>query len=114
MRKPVFACLILLTALLSACCAPQAPLTNQTTAVMTTAVEAVKAPPQEVAHKTPAPRQGEMSFAAEKVAKEAGCYRSDSATVMAQRTGIQFYRVPCDNGRQLLVRCELRQCRVAD
>lgn len=111
MHKTVFACLTLLTA----CCAPQAPLTTGSSPVMAAPVITTAKPaPAEAARSTPAPHQGEMSFAAEKVAKEAGCFRSDSATVMAQRTGIQFYRVPCDSGRQVLVRCELRQCRLAD
>jgi hypothetical protein len=111
MHKMVFACLTLLTA----CCAPQAPLTTGSNPTITApAITAAKPTPNEAAPKAPAPRQGELSFAAEKVAQQAGCFRSDSATVMAQRTGIQFYRVPCDNGRQVLVRCELRQCRIAD
>jgi hypothetical protein len=114
MHKMVFAFL----PLLAACCAPpQAPLTTgggPIAPATAPAVPVAEAAPQDTPRSYPPARTGEMSFAAEKVAKEAGCYRTDSATVVAQRTGIQFYRVPCDSGRQMLVRCELRQCRIAD
>jgi hypothetical protein len=59
-------------------------------------------------------RFGEMAFEAEKAAREAGCYRSESASLMAKRPGIEFYRVGCETGNQVLVKCEMRQCRMAE
>jgi hypothetical protein len=112
MKKLILACM----ALAIAGCAPLMNGTEDKAVAVaaTPAVDAVKTPLKETARNAPPPRSGEMAFAAEKVAKEAGCYRSESATLMAKRTGIEFYRVGCDNGRQVLVKCELRQCRIAN
>ncbi|MES2535489.1 MAG: hypothetical protein V4632_06395 [Pseudomonadota bacterium] len=78
------------------------------------AVSERPATPPEPARITTAPRFGEMAFEAEKVAMKVGCYRSGSASLMAKRPGIEFYRVGCETGNQILVKCEMRQCRIAD
>lgn len=59
-------------------------------------------------------KTGDMAYAVEKLAKGSGCELYDHASLMAKRPGIQFYRVPCADGRQILYRCEIRQCREAD
>lgn len=59
-------------------------------------------------------KAGDMAYAVEKLAMGSGCQLYDNASLVAKRPGIQFYRVPCADGRQVLYRCELRQCREAE
>ncbi len=59
-------------------------------------------------------KNGDMAYVVEKRAKAGGCELSENASLMATRPGIQFYRVPCGDGRSILYKCELRQCRMAD
>lgn len=59
-------------------------------------------------------RAGDMAYVVERLAKADGCELSDNANLMAKRPGIQFYRVECADGRQILYRCEMRQCKTAE
>jgi hypothetical protein len=59
------------------------------------------------------PREGgDMGFVVEKIARRAGCYPTETASRLAKRPGIQFYRVGCANGTQILLKCEMRQCHI--
>jgi hypothetical protein len=59
-------------------------------------------------------KAGDMAYTVEKLAKASGCVVEEGASLLAKRPGIQFYRVPCADGQQVLYKCELRQCRVAE
>lgn len=78
------------------------------------AAENVYAPKSPVYTQRSAGKAGEMTYAVEKLAQASGCQLYDHAELMARRPGIQFYRVPCADGRQMLYKCEMRQCRLAE
>lgn len=59
-------------------------------------------------------KAGEMAYVVERLAKQRGCELYDNAQLMSKRPGIQFYRVPCTDGSQILYRCEMRHCSVAE
>ena len=64
--------------------------------------------------KLPPDQVGDMGYTVEKLAKARGCTLSESAALMSKRPGLQFYRAACADGSQILYKCELRQCAVAD
>lgn len=71
--------------------------------------------PKVPAYVVPSPgKTGDMVYTVEKLAKASGCVVNEGASLLAKRPGIQFYRVPCADGQQVLYKCELRQCRVAE
>jgi hypothetical protein len=107
------------SALVLSGCASRSPLISDATDKPAVARPVAIASEPAVPSKKPARiatprRSGEMAFEAEKAAREAGCYRSESASLMAKRPGVEFYRVGCDAGNQVLVKCEMRQCRMAE
>lgn len=53
---------------------------------------------------------GELSFQVEKMARQDACRAAEPSTLMNSRPGVQFYRVRCEDGRQILFKCEMRQC----
>lgn len=59
-------------------------------------------------------KAGDMAYVVERLAKQGGCELYENAQLMAKRPGVQFYRVPCADGRQILYRCEIRRCEAAD
>jgi hypothetical protein len=59
-------------------------------------------------------KTGDMAYVVEKLAKASGCEVNEGASLLARRPGIQFYRVPCADGQQVLYKCELRQCKIAE
>lgn len=53
---------------------------------------------------------GELSYQVEKMARQDACRAAEPSTLMNSRPGVQFYRVRCEDGRQILFKCEMRQC----
>jgi hypothetical protein len=44
------------------------------------------------------------------MARQDACRAAEPSTLMNSRPGVQFYRVRCEDGRQILFKCEMRQC----
>jgi hypothetical protein len=57
-------------------------------------------------------RLGISSVTVERLAKAQGCVGGKGAGAITEKAPIEMYRMQCDSGRQLLARCELRQCAV--
>ena len=56
-------------------------------------------------------RPGVSSATVENLAKQAGCSGGPGAGLVTQAGPVEMYRMACADGRVLLARCELRQCR---
>lgn len=57
-------------------------------------------------------RLGVSSVTVERLAKGQGCVGGKGAGLITGKAPVEMYRMQCENGRQLLARCELRQCAV--
>jgi len=55
-------------------------------------------------------RIGVSTFTVERMAKEAGCEPRVGAGLLTEAGPVEVYRVQCEDGRQYLAQCELRQC----
>lgn len=101
--------MILVAGALSACASHSEIATEKNKAV-----ENVYDPKSPLYTQRSAAKAGEMTYVVEKLAQASGCQLYDHAELMARRPGIQFYRVPCANGSQVLYKCEMRQCRLVE
>jgi hypothetical protein len=104
-----FMSLCLAAMLLSACASPTA-----TTAGKAAETKNVYHPKYPLYAQRANEKTGDMSYVVERLAKQGGCELYENAQLMAKRPGVQFYRVPCTDGHQILYRCEMRRCDVAD
>lgn len=57
---------------------------------------------------------GELSYEVEKIARQDACNAKEPATLLSSRPGVAFYRVGCTDGRQVLLKCEMRQCFIGE
>jgi hypothetical protein len=69
-----------------------------------------KIPKQPKRFNQPTVRTGELGFIVERIASRDACHADGPAQLMAKRPGVEFYRVGCSDARQVLVKCESRQC----
>jgi len=53
-----------------------------------------------------------MSFEVEKLARAQGCAGSRRAELLTEQGAVETFRVRCDGGGELIVKCEFRNCRV--
>ena len=56
-------------------------------------------------------KPGVSSATVENLAKQAGCTGGPGAGLVSDPGPVEMYRMACGDGRVLLARCELRQCR---
>ena len=56
-------------------------------------------------------RPGVSSAAVERLAKRYGCDGRTGAGLITERGPVEVYRMQCENGRNFIAQCELRQCR---
>jgi hypothetical protein len=56
-------------------------------------------------------RVGVSSATVEKLAKQHACTGAAGAGLVTQAGPVEVYRMPCENGKVFMARCELRQCR---
>ena len=61
---------------------------------------------------TKPPKVPAMSFEVEKLARSHGCTGSKSADLLTEPGVIETYRVRCDGGGEVIIKCEYRNCRV--
>lgn len=54
---------------------------------------------------------GVSSATVEKLAKAEACTSAQGAGLITEPGPIEVYRMQCENGKVLMARCELRQCR---
>jgi hypothetical protein len=57
-------------------------------------------------------RPGVSSVTVENMAKRQGCTGGPGAGLVSEPGPAEMYRMACSDGRVLLARCELRQCRI--
>jgi hypothetical protein len=57
-------------------------------------------------------KSGELSQVVEKLARQTSCEPRSTAVLIGKTTGVENYRVDCQDGQQALFKCEQRQCRV--
>lgn len=57
-------------------------------------------------------RVGSSSVTVEKMAKKAGCVGGKGAGLVTPKGVVEVYRMACDNGRNFVAKCEMRQCSV--
>jgi hypothetical protein len=85
---------------------PQASVTNAADSVASNSVNnAVRVQTVEF-------RVGSSSVTVEKMAKQAGCVGGKGAGLMTPKGAVEVYRMACDNGRNFVAKCEMRQCSV--
>jgi hypothetical protein len=56
-------------------------------------------------------RPGISSATVEKLGRSAGCVGSAGAGLVSEKGPVEVYRMQCDNGKNFLAKCELRQCK---
>ena len=54
---------------------------------------------------------GVSSVSVEKLALQNQCVSTKGAALITPKGAIEVYRVNCDDGRNFMAKCELRQCR---
>lgn len=54
---------------------------------------------------------GVSSATAEKLGKQQGCSSNQGAGLVTPTGPVEVYRLRCDSGKTLLVKCEQRQCK---
>jgi hypothetical protein len=57
-------------------------------------------------------KEGVSSATVEQLAKQQSCRGGYGAGLVSEPGPVEMYRMSCDDGRALMARCELRQCRV--
>jgi hypothetical protein len=55
---------------------------------------------------------GASSVTVEKMAKQAGCFGGKGAGLVTPKGVTEVYRMACDNGKNFIAKCEMRQCSV--
>lgn len=55
---------------------------------------------------------GASSVTVEKMAKQAGCFGGKGAGLVTPKGATEVYRMACDNGKNFVAKCEMRQCSV--
>lgn len=71
----------------------------------------IQFPAQQELPKKPAPIAA-MSFEVEKLARAQGCNAPKGAELLTEPGSVETYRVRCNGGGELIVKCEFRNCRV--
>lgn len=56
-------------------------------------------------------RPGVSSATVERLAKRYGCDGRTGAGLITERGPVEVYRMQCENGKNFIAQCELRQCR---
>jgi len=56
--------------------------------------------------------QGVSSVTVEKIAAKNSCIGKYGAGLLTDKGPLEIYRINCEDGRTLLARCELRQCKI--
>ena len=88
--------------------APAAPVPIISVAMLPAAVP----PTVQPASKAVAPKGGQDSFSAERLARAESCQAQPTAVLVAKGPGFETYTVACAGGDALAVRCEFGNCRV--